>query len=181
MTYKCTVKCYEQINLIQKKIFLGSLILLRNVIVFVTNILPSSAQLNPTPTSVGWAEIALISTFTPPHPQGKYRAQLSPAQSNSNAVGWANRKQNKLKASLSWAWHSSVPACFTFLWQYRYCPKSGNYFSVSCWSVVFVCLSAYTQYSAWLDLFILIRDYQIFMPYYTILYYTLHYISWKAN
>ena len=36
-------------------------------------ILPSSAQLNPTPTSVGWAEIALISTFThpPPHPQGK--------------------------------------------------------------------------------------------------------------
>ena len=27
-------------------------------------ILPSSAQLNPTPTSVGWAEIALISTFT---------------------------------------------------------------------------------------------------------------------
>ena len=26
-------------------------------------ILPSSAQLNPTPTSVGWAEISLISTF----------------------------------------------------------------------------------------------------------------------
>ena len=60
-------------------------------------LLPSSAQLKPTPTSVGWAEIALISTFThppppPPHPQGKYRAQLSPAQSNSNSVGWAYRK-----------------------------------------------------------------------------------------
>ena len=68
--------------------------------------LQSSAQLNPTPTSVDWAEIALISTFThppppPPHPQGKYRAQLSPAQSNSNLVGWANRKQNNLVASLA--------------------------------------------------------------------------------
>ena len=38
-------------------------------------------------------------------------AKLSPAQSNSNSVGWVNRKQNKLEASLSWAWHSSVPAC----------------------------------------------------------------------
>ena len=46
------------------------------------------------------------------YPQGKYRAQLSPAQSNSNSVGWANRKQYKLEASLSWAWHSSFPACF---------------------------------------------------------------------
>ena len=39
-------------------------------------------------------------------------AKLSPAQSNSNSVGWASRKQNKLEASLSWAWHSSVPACY---------------------------------------------------------------------
>ena len=46
--------------------------------------------------------------------EGKYRAQLSPAQSNSKSVGWANRKQNKLEASLSWAWHSSVPACLSY-------------------------------------------------------------------
>ena len=43
------------------------------------SLLPSSAQLNPTPTSVGWAEIALISTFTPP-PPGKVLNQHSSIQ-----------------------------------------------------------------------------------------------------
>ena len=35
-------------------------------------LLPSSAQLNPTPTLVGWAEIALISTGKVPRRQFQY-------------------------------------------------------------------------------------------------------------
>ena len=70
---------------------------------------PSSIQLQF--SWLGWDSFN-FNFYQPTHPQGKYRAQLSPAQSNSNSVGWANQKQNKLETSLSWAWHSSVPACF---------------------------------------------------------------------
>ena len=62
----------------------------------------SPAQSNS--NSVGWAEIALISTFTnPPTPrESTQSAQLNPTST-------------QLEASLSWAWHSSVPACLWFL------------------------------------------------------------------
>ena len=66
-------------------------------------ILPSSAQLNPTPTSVGWAEIALISTFTHPPipPTPRESTELSSAQLNPTPTRLGYRKQNKLEASLS--------------------------------------------------------------------------------
>ena len=48
--------------------------------------LPSSAQLNPTPTSVGWAEIAFISTFTHPPPHPRESTELSSAQLNPTST-----------------------------------------------------------------------------------------------
>ena len=67
---------------------------------------PSSIQLQL--SWLGWDSF----NFNSPTPRESI--ELTSAQLNSNSVGWANRKQNKLEASFSWAWHSSVPACCIF-------------------------------------------------------------------
>ena len=83
----------------------------------------SPAQSNS--NSVGWSEIALISTFThpPPHPQGKYRAQLSTAQSNS--VGWANRSRISLKPA--WAELGTAQSQLVWFLDQRHFRNWGNF------------------------------------------------------